>query len=117
MSPFMYFDYTSLKDCLISQHWEMTVTKCLFSLFNKKTMMRHFYLFHSIPSEVTWNKKLKRDSTFVGRLTALIELSVETAYAGVAEHVPAGKHNEENSDPSKRLSKFLTHVFLLAYIH
>lgn len=57
----------------------------------------------SIPNWVTWHKKLKRDGTFVGRLTVLLELLVETAYAEVVEHVPAGKHNGENSDPSKRL--------------
>jgi len=81
--------------------------------------MRHFYvsLIICIADQVTWNKKLKRDSTFVGRLTVLVELLVETAYAEVVEYVPAGKHNEENSDPSKRLSKCPMHIFLLVYIH
>lgn len=56
-------------------------------------------------------------STFVGGLTVCVKLLVETTYAEVVEHVPAGKHNEENSDPNKRLSEFPMHIFFLVYIH
>lgn len=86
----------------------------------KKTHYEAFLfvsLINSIPNQVTWNKKLKRDSTFVVRLTVLVDFFVETAYAAVVERVSAGKHNEDNSDPSKRLPKFPLPIFLLVYLH